>query len=72
MKVNMKVNTKLLQQKIKDSGLKMGFIAEKLGRSRQALSDKIQGKTEFLPSEIRILCELLHLSDDDRRLIFLI
>ena len=29
----MKVNTKLLQQKIKDSGLKMGFIAEKLGRS---------------------------------------
>lgn len=68
----MKVNTKLLQQKIKDSGLKMIFIAEKLGRSRQALSDKIQGKTEFLPSEIRILCELLHLSDDDRRLIFLI
>lgn len=68
----MKVNTKLLQQKIKDSGLKMGFIAEKLGRSRQALSDKIQGKTEFLPSEIRILCELLHLSDDGRRLIFLI
>ena len=68
----MKVNTKLLQQKIKDSGLKIGFIAEKLGRSRQALSDKIQGKTEFLPSEIRILCELLHLSDDDRRLIFLI
>lgn len=68
----MKVNTKLLQQKIKDSGLKMGFIAEKLGRSRQALSDKIQGKTEFLPSEIRILCELLLLSDDDRRLIFLI
>ena len=68
----MKVNTKLLQQKIKNSGLKMGFIAEKLGRSRQALSDKIQGKTEFLPSEIRILCELLHLSDDDRRLIFLI
>lgn len=68
----MKVNTKLLQQKIKDSGLKMGFIAEKLGRSRQALSDKIQGKTEFLPSEIRILRELLHLSDDDRRLIFLI
>lgn len=68
----MKVNMKLLQQKIKDSGLKMGFIAEKLGRSRQALSGKIQGKTEFLPSEIRILCELLHLSDDDRRLIFLI
>ena len=68
----MKVNTKLLQQKIKDSGLKMGFIAERLGRSRQALSDKIHGKTEFLPSEIRILCELLHLSDDDRRLIFLI
>ena len=68
----MKVNTKLLQQKIKDSGLKMGFIAEKLGRSRQTLSDKIQGKTEFLPSEIRIICELLQLTDEERRLIFLI
>ena len=37
----MKVNTELLQKKIKASGLKMCFIAEKLGRSRQALSDKI-------------------------------
>lgn len=68
----MKVNTKMLQQKIKDSGLKMGFIAEKMGRSRQALSDKIQGKTEFLPSEIRVLCELLQITDEERRLIFLI
>lgn len=68
----MKVNTKMLQQKIKNSGLKMGFIAEKLGRSRQALSDKIQGKTEFLPSEIRVLCELLQITDEERRLIFLI
>lgn len=68
----MKVNTELLQKKIKGSGLKMCFIAEKLGRSRQALSDKIQGKTEFLPSEIRILCELLQINDEERRLIFLI
>lgn len=68
----MKINTPLLQQKIKDSGLKVGFIAEKLERSRQALNDKIQGKTEFLPSEIRIICELLQLTDEERRLIFLI
>lgn len=68
----MKINTPLLQQKIKDSGLKVGFIAEKLGRSRKALNDKIQGKTEFLPSEIRIICELLQLTDEERRLIFLI
>ena len=68
----MKINTPLLQQKIKDSGLKVGFIAKKLGRSRQALNDKIQGKTEFLPSEIRIICELLQLTDEERRLIFLI
>ena len=68
----MKISTPLLQQKIKVSGLKVGFIAEKLGRSRQALNDKIQGKTEFLPSEIRIICELLQLTDEERRLIFLI
>lgn len=68
----MKINTELLQEKIRDSGLKMGFIAEKLGRSRQALRDKIQGKTEFLPSEIRVLCESLQLTDEERRHIFLI
>lgn len=68
----MKVNTEMLQRKIKNSGLKKGFIAEKLGRSRQALSDKIQGKTEFRPNEIRILCELLQITDEERRLIFLI
>ena len=68
----MKVNTELLQTKIKDRGLKMGFIAEKLGRSRQALRGKIKGETEFLPSEVRVLCELLRLTDEERRLIFLI
>lgn len=68
----MKVNTELLQKKIEDSGLRKGFIAEKLGRSRQALRDKIEGRTEFLPSEIRALCELLRLTDEERRLIFLI
>jgi hypothetical protein len=70
--IHMKVNTELLQKKIKDSGLKMGFIAEKLGRSRQALRGKIKGETEFLPSEVRVLCELLRLTDEERRLIFLI
>ena len=60
------------KKKIKDSGLKMGFIAEKLGRSRQALRGKIKGETEFLPSEVRVLCELLRLTDEERRLIFLI
>lgn len=68
----MKVDTELLQKKIEDSGLRKGFIAEKLGRSRQALRDKIEGRTEFLPSEIRVLCELLRLTDEERRLIFLI
>ena len=70
--IHMKVNTELLQKKIKDSGLKMGFIAEKLGRSRQALRGKIKGETEFLPSEVRVLCELLRLTDEERLLIFLI
>lgn len=70
--IHMKVNTELLQKKIKDSGLKMGFIAEKLGRSRQALRGKIKGETEFLPSEVRVLFELLRLTDEERRLIFLI
>ena len=54
-------NTPLLKQLIKESGLKLSFIAEKLGISRTALYKKIEGLVHFNGPEIKTMCELLHL-----------
>lgn len=56
-------NTALLEKLIKDSGLKLSFIAEKLGITRQALHRKIKGLVQFTGPEIKILCELLNLQE---------
>ena len=54
-------NTNLLRHKIEESGLKLQFIADKLGISRQTLIAKINGKSEFNQTEIQILCDLLNI-----------
>lgn len=56
-------NTELLEMKIKGSGLKLSFIAEKLGITRQALHRKIKGLVQFTGPEIKIMCDLLKLQD---------
>lgn len=56
-------NTTLLEKLIKDSGLKLSFIAEKLGITRHGLYKKIKGHTQFIGPEIKVLCELLNLQE---------
>lgn len=56
-------NTELLEKRIKDSGLKLSFIAEKLGITRQALYRKIKGLVQFTGPEIKIICELLNMEE---------
>ena len=56
-------DTKLLEKLIKGSGLKLSFIAEKLGISRQALYKKIKGLAQFTGPEIKIMCKLLNLKE---------
>ena len=56
-------NTYLLSKKIKDSGLKRGFIAEKLGISYDWLKKKIDNEVAFKAIEIQILCDLLGITD---------
>lgn len=63
-------NTQLLKEHIKTSGFRLNFIADKLGLSVQGLLNKIDGKTEFKASEIQGFCELLHLSNREKDLIF--
>ena len=52
-------NTELLREYIDKSGLKIQYLADKIGISRASLWQKITNKTEFKASEIQILCDLL-------------
>lgn len=64
------VDTELLNEAIKRSGLKSGFIAETLGISRQAFNNKCKGKTQFRKSEVYVMCDLLKLSTEESKQIF--
>lgn len=66
-------NTKLLREKIEGSGLKLSYIADKIGLTRFGLYKKLQDGTEFKPSQIVKLCELLKIETvEEREQIFLI
>lgn len=55
-------NTELLKAKIQESGLKMSFIADALGISRQLLWKKVNNLTPFNQYEIEKLCKLLKIT----------
>lgn len=63
-------NTVLLGEKIRQSGYKLQFLAEKCGLDRSTLYKKIQNQSEFKQTEISALIELLKLSDADCNRIF--
>ena len=56
---------KLLEDRIKQKGLKKGFLAEKLGVSRTTFCALLRNETEFKVSQIQTLCELLDIQDDE-------
>ena len=56
-------DTERLERIIKGSGYKYSFIAEKIGISYQALRNKLDNKSEFLPTEIEALCKLLGITE---------
>ena len=55
-------NTGLLKEKVLSSGLKMGFIAEFVGISRQLLWKKINNLTPFNQYEIDKMCAVLKIT----------
>lgn len=63
-------DTALLKEYINKSGLKIQFLADKIGISRAALSQKISNKTEFKASEIRVLCDCLGIDSPDLDRVF--
>lgn len=60
----------LLDNYIENSGLKIGFIVEKLGISRQSFDKKRKGDTPFRASEVYVLCDLLNIVESDKPKIF--
>lgn len=67
----MKVNTQLLDAKIAESGLRTNFIIEKLGLSANGFYKKKNGVTPFRVAEVYVICDLLHISEEEKSEIFL-
>ncbi len=63
-------DTKLLREKIEDSGYKLTFIAKQLDITYAGLLKKINNETEFKVSEVAVLRELLKLGTEDVQKIF--
>ena len=61
----------LLDAKIKECGLKYSYVAKKLGISEAAFVRKRQGNIPFKVSEIKILRDILNLSDREVGKLFL-
>lgn len=64
------VDTELLEDKISESGLKIDYIVENLGLSRQGFSKKRKGITPFKVAEVYVLCDLLNIENADKVKIF--
>lgn len=64
------VDTELLNQYIDNSGLKIGYIVDTLGISRQAFDKKRKGEVAFKASEVYVMCDLCRISETDRPKIF--
>lgn len=55
-------NTKLLNEKIKSSGLKREYIAKELGITRQSFTMKINNESFFNQPQIQKLCDILNIT----------
>lgn len=55
-------NTDLLKEIIAKSGYKLEYLADKCGITRQALSNKIANRNNFMAEEIAVLCRELKIS----------
>lgn len=60
-------NSKLLKEKIRDSGYKFLFLAEKMGLSRQGLYLKVNGTNDFTVPEMIKLCDLIGIDSLEER-----
>lgn len=60
------INMQLLENEIKDSGLKKGYIANKMGLTTQGLSKKIK-KCRLTTDEADALCKIIGICSDKKK-----
>lgn len=61
----MKAN--LLRGEIKAQGMTLEALAKKIGISRNSMSAKLNGRTQFNADEIEKICMALGISDPERK-----
>lgn len=64
------MNLKYLNDRITLSHIPITAIAEEMGISRQTLYLKMKGERDFKTSEVYKLCDVLRLTNEEKRLIF--
>lgn len=65
------IDTTLLEEAIENSGLRINYILEQLGISRQSFDRKRKNVDKFRQSEVYVLCDLLRLDKEQKKKIFL-
>lgn len=66
----MRVNTQALEDCIKKSGFRKGYIVKFLGISWTSFDNKLKGRKPFKLAEIFVLCSLLNIDDEEKGKIF--
>lgn len=52
---------------ISKSGLRKGYIANKLGLTTYGFQKKVENKSQFKAGEIQILCDVLHITSLEQK-----
>ena len=63
-------DTLKLRQRIKESGYRLGYVAEVLEISQYTLQKKLDNDSEFKISEVDVLSKLLGLTPEEKNALF--
>lgn len=63
-------DTLALRRRIKDSGYRLGYVADVLGISQYTLQKKLDNDSEFKVSEVDALAKLLGLTPKEKNAYF--
>lgn len=61
------MNYEILKDAAMDHGISIQRLCNKLAISREALADKLNGREQFTPAEIRKLKRILHLTEEQTK-----
>lgn len=63
-------DTEALRNKISEAGLKLSYVAERIGLTYQGFWKKLNNHSEFKANEIQALSELLKIRTQEKEKIF--